>query len=143
MCTTVLKQTIGMKKPLLLFLSLLVAFAWTSQAIAQSNDWVELGSAKVEGRVDHDEIWVTALRGDFTAIKLRVEDEGIEFDHVIVHYGNGRNEELEVRDFIKAGGETRAIDLSGNDRVIRKVDFYYKSNPETKRKGKVILYGRR
>jgi hypothetical protein len=132
-----------MKKPLLLLLSMLIAIVWSSQAVAQSNDWIELGSAKVEGRVDHDEIWVTALRGDFTAIKLYVVEEGIEFDHVIVHYGNGRNEEVAVREFIKAGGETRAIDLSGDDRVIRKVDFYYKSNPDTKRKGKVILYGRR
>ncbi len=66
-----------MKKPLLLLLGLLVASVWTSQAVAQSNDWVELGSAKVEGRVDHDEIWVTALRGDFTAIKLYIEEEGM------------------------------------------------------------------
>src|SRR5690349_9714369 len=111
-----------MKKPLLLLSMWLVAFGWASPAVAQSADWVELGSAKVEGRVDHDEIWVTALRGDFTAIKLMVVEEGIEFDHVIVHYGNGRNEEVAVREFIKAGGETRAIDLNGDDRVIRKVD---------------------
>ena len=136
-----LKPT-SMTKPLLLLFGMLLSFIWTSAAVAQSGTWVELGSAKVDGRVDHDEIWVTALRGDFTAIKLTVVDEGVEFDHVIVHYGNGRNEEVEVREFIKAGGETRVIDLTGDDRVIRKVDFYFKSNPETKRKGKVILYGR-
>ena len=132
-----------MKHFLLFCLGVLVSLSWNSVAVAQSGTWVELGSAKVDGRVDHDEIWVTALRGDFTAIKLYVEEEGVEFDHVIVHYGNGRNEEVEVREFIKAGGETRAIDLTGDDRVIRKVDFYFKSNPNTKRKGKVILYGRR
>ena len=132
-----------MKNLLLLWLGVLVSLSWNSVAVAQPGTWVELGSAKVDGRVDHDEIWVTALRGDFTAIKLSVEEEGVEFDHVIVHYGNGRNEEVEVRAFIKAGGETRVIDLSGDDRVIRKVDFYFKGNPATKRKGKVILYGRR
>jgi hypothetical protein len=112
-----------------------------SSVVAQS--WTVLGSAKVSGHVDHDEIWVTASRGDFKAIKLFVENEGIEFDHVVVHFANGGQDEMEIRDFIPAGGETRVLDLKGGDRIIRKVDFYYKSNANTKRKGKVVLYGRR
>ena len=106
--------------------------------------WTLLGSAKVHGvGVDHDEILVTVVRGDFSSIKLMVEHEGIEFERVVVHFANGGQTEMIIRDFIPAGGETRVLDLPGRDRVIRKVDFYYKNNPVTKRKGKVILYGRR
>lgn len=119
---------------------MLVSLLTTSLA-AQS--WANLGSSKVHGSADHDEIWVTGMKGDFTAIKLMVENEGIQFDRVVVHFANGGQEEMILRDFIPAGGETRVMDLPGRDRFIRKVDFYYKSNAATKRKGKVSLYGRR
>ena len=126
------------------FVIIIVAFflmtAASNSITAQG--WSFLGSSKVHGRADYDEIWVTGLKGDYSAIKLMVENEGIHFDRVVVHFANGGKEEMILRDFIPAGGETRVMDLPGRDRFIRKVDFYYKSNPETKRKGKVALYGR-
>ena len=124
--------------------SMLIFILTGMYATLFAQGWTLLGSAKVHGvGVDHDEIMVTALRGDFSAIKLFVENEGIEFERVVVHFANGSQTELIIRDFIPAGGETRVLDLPGRDRIIRKVDFYYKGNPATKRKGKVMLYGRR
>lgn len=130
-----------MQKMIVFVISLLLLSGLSSSVGAQS--WAFLGSAKVQSGVDHDAIWVTGAKGDFTAIKLMVENEGIEFDRVVVHFANGGKEEMTMRNFIPAGGETRVMDLPGSDRFIRKVDFYYKSNPATKRKGKVSLYGRR
>jgi hypothetical protein len=131
-----------MKNRFALFISIVMMTAMSVSLSAQS--WKFLGSAKVHGvGVDHDEILVTAMEGDFSAIKLFVENEGIEFERVVVHFGNGGQQELAIRDFIPAGGETRVLDLTGRDRIIHSVDFYYKSNPVTKRKGKVKLYGRR
>ena len=124
----------------LLFLSI-ISLMISDNLVAQG--WTQLGSAKVHGQTDHDEIMVTALEGDFSAIKLFVENEGIQFERVVVHFGNGRKEELVLRDFIPAGGESRVIDLPGRDRIIRKVTFFYKSNAATKRKGRVVLFGRR
>ena len=109
----------------------------------QAQVWTQIGSAKVHGQNDYDEIWVTGLKGDFSAIKLFVENEGIQFERVVVHFANGGKEAMELRDFIPAGGETRVMDLPGKDHVIRKVDFHYKSNASTKRKARVLLYGRR
>ena len=105
--------------------------------------WTELGSAKVNGHTDHDEIWVTNARGDCQAIKLFVQNEGIDFDRVVVHFGNGGQDVMNIKNFIHAGGETRVMDLAGGDRVIKKVDFFYKSNAMTSKKAKVVLYGRR
>lgn len=119
---------------------LVVCFSLTSQA---AGPWTLLGSCKVHGHKDYDEIVVTASQGDFKAIKLFVQHEGIDFDRVVVHYGNGSTDKVDIRNFVPAGGETRVIDLAGGDRIIRKVVFYYKSNPATSKKGKVLLYGRR
>ncbi len=131
-----------MKNGVSIFISIFMMTGMSLSLSAQS--WTFLGSAKVHGvGVDHDEILVTAMEGNFSAIKLFVENEGIEFERVVVHFGNGGQQELAIRDFIPAGGETRVLDLTGRDRIIHSVDFYYKSNPLTKRKGKVKLYGRR
>ena len=130
-----------MKKVFLQLSVSLLFFMLAQQSICQV--WTNIGSAKVHGHNDYDEITVTAARGDFSAIKLFVENEGIHFERVVVHYGNGGKDELELRDFIHAGGESRVLDLRGKDRVIRKVSLHYKSNAGTARKAKVILYGRR
>jgi hypothetical protein len=110
---------------------------------AMAGQWTLLGSSKVHGHRDYDEIIVTGSRGDYRAIKLFVQNEGIDFDRVVVHYGNGAVDKIEIKNFIPAGGETRVIDLAGGDRVIQKVVFYYKSNAMSSRKGKVLLYGKR
>jgi hypothetical protein len=44
---------------------------------------------------------------------------------------------------IAAGGETRAIDLEGNDRVIRSVEFWYDANTIRGRQAQVRVYGLR
>lgn len=121
----------------------LAVFMILSTGTTYGQAWTILGSCKVNGHVDHDEIVVTASRGDFKAIKLFVENEGIQFDRVMVHYGNGTSDRMDIRKFIPAGGETRVLDLAGSDRVVRKVTFYYESNAMTSKKGKVVLYGRR
>jgi len=128
-----------MKKSLYLLLGFVVLTNVSS--IAQG--WKELGSAKVNGHVDHDVIVVTGMQGDFKAVKLFVENEGIHFNRVVLHFANGGSQVLNIRKFIPAGGETKVLDLKGHDRVITKVDFYYESNASTLIKAKVILYGRR
>jgi hypothetical protein len=88
-------------------------------------------------------LWSRAMEGDFKAVKLFVENEGIQFNRVVLHFANGGKQELNIRRFIPAGGETKVLDLNGDDRVITKVDFYYQSNAATDTKAKVILYGKR
>jgi len=129
-----------MKSIVLFFLGFL--FLMNTSSIA-AQGWVVLGSAKVNGSVDHDEIWVTGYEGNFKAVKLAVENEGIQFDKVVLHFGNGSKEELNIRKLIPAGGETRVLDLKGDKRVIKKVDFFYESNAATSTKAKVVLYGKR
>ena len=128
--------TVHMRK-LLLVVSLLffAAPAWAQR-------WEPLGTRNVTDRVDHDSIGVTAARGDFTAVKLTVQRSAVRFYRVVVHYASGAQEELEMRDVIPAGGETRMIDLRGGDRVIRSVDFWYEAKSIGRRGALVRLLGR-
>ena len=106
-------------------------------------DWVLLGTRPVNDRVDHDVIPVTAARGDWQAIKITVQRASVDFYRVVVHFGNGTQQEVQLRNTIPAGGETRAIDLTGNDRVINRVEFWYDANTIRGRKAVVRLFGRR
>src|SRR5579875_2154702 len=68
-----------------------------------------LGTAHVDGPTDHDNIKVGRNAGRFQAIQLRVRYAPIQFDHVVIHYGNGTAETLPVREFIGPGRHTRWI----------------------------------
>jgi hypothetical protein len=103
--------------------------------------WTLLGERAVTDRADHDIISVTGDRGTFRQIKLTVRRAGVDFRRVVVHYGNGGDQSISLKGTIRAGGESRAIDLEGNDRVIRSVEFWYDANSRG-RQGIVRLYGK-
>src|SRR5438128_1578187 len=100
--------------------ALLLCFGAASQA-QPGGGWEYLGDAHVDGNSDHDNIKVTSSKGEFKSIRLKVEDAAIEFDRVVVHFGNGNSVPIQVRSKIPAGGQTRVIDLPGDERIIQSV----------------------
>jgi hypothetical protein len=106
-------------------------------------EWVLLGARTVTDRADHDAIVVTGARGNWQAIKITVQRASVDFHRVVVHFGNGTKQEVEMRNTVPAGGETRAIDLTGPDRVINRVEFWYDANTIRGRRAVVRLFGRR
>lgn len=111
-------------------------------AVAQKGGgWVFLGQRAVTDRLDHDTIVVTGAQGTFKALKLRVFQCAVQFHKMVVHYGNGERDEVEVREIIPAGGWTRAYNLTGVNRVIARVDFWYDSQSLQGKKGVVRLFG--
>ena len=113
-----------------------------SMSVVSAQEWTALGVAKVNSKVDHKEIWVTDAKGNFKAVKLYVKKAGVDFDHAVVHFVNGGHDMMDIKKLIPAGGETQVMEFQGDDRVIQKVEFFYKNNPDTRKKAKVVLYGR-
>lgn len=110
--------------------------------LQSSRPWELLGVKKVDYALDRDEVLVTAREGTFTGLKIRVKRSPINLHKIVVHYGNGQVDEIEVRTNIRAGGETRVLDLPGNRRVIQKVVFWYDTKNLARGKGLVELWGR-
>jgi hypothetical protein len=108
---------------------------------AAVKEWVLLGERSVSDRVDHDTIPVTIARGNFHRLKITVRQHPIRILHLVVHYGNGNPDTLEIRQLIPAGGESRAIDLRGGDRVIRKIEFWYETQSLGRQPAIVRVYG--
>jgi len=90
--------------------------------------WTLLGSRTVTDKKDHDTIAVTAARGSFNKIKLEVAGHAVDFQRVVIHFRNGDDQKLELRNTIPAGGSSRDIDIEGTNRIIKSIDFWYDAN---------------
>jgi hypothetical protein len=109
---------------------------------ALAANWVYLGQSHVDGQHDHDNIEVGKSAGRYRFLQIRVHNAPIEFDHIVVHYGNGEPEVLHVRDIIRAGRTSRAIPLQG-DRFVQSFELWYgKARPNSARP-EVSLFGQR
>ena len=122
--------------------SFVLALAFCTSVYAQRGRWTYLGDSHVDGSADHDSIRVGRSDGSFRAIRLRVSGGAINFERVVVRYGNRTQEEIPIRARIPDGGQTRAIDLPGDRRIIQSVDLWY-SKGNWRRRPKVTLYGMR
>ena len=115
------------------FVSLLaVALMFYMAPAAHPQPWIFLGQAHVDGQHDHDNIEVGKTAGRYRFLQVRVHNAPIEFDRIVVHYGNGEPEVLQVRDLIRAGGHSRAIALQG-DRFVKSFELWYGKRIPTQR----------
>ena len=132
-----------MKNKVLISLFVLSLVCFLTPAMhAQGGDWIFLGKAHVDGQHDHDSIDVGVRDGRFRFLQIRVVNAPIEFEHIVVHYGDGQPETLHVRDVIPAGGHSRAIKLQG-DRIVKSFELWYsKANPASG-KPELDLFGRK
>lgn len=101
-----------------------------------------LGMAHVDGPTDHDDIKVGRYAGRYHAILLEVHYAPIQFDHVVIHYGDGYAQTLPVNVFIPDGGRSQRIVLPGGERVIQSLELWYaRANPGDPRRPEVRLFG--
>lgn len=110
---------------------------------AAAEKWVFLGQRHVNDKAERDTVEVTASEGTFEAVKLRVKRHAVRFYRVTVIYGAGTSDDLELRDVIPAGGESRVLDLRGGNRVIKRIEFAYEAKTLGRKGAVVEVYGRR
>jgi hypothetical protein len=91
--------------------------------------WTRLGERWVQGGVDHDTIAVGARDGTFRRIALRVEHSSLELFDVVITFGDGTTFSPPTRLIFAPDTASRTIDLPGDARVIRRVDFRYANLP--------------
>lgn len=123
----------------------------TSPALAQrvtrpraggAGDWRLIGTLTANLVADHDSIIVKGPFDDFRRVKLQVTGADLEIHHLVISYDRGPAEELEVREFIRQGGETRAIDLRGvGRRSVRRIDVWYKTKGILRGKATLVILG--
>ena len=129
-----------LKKQRVCILVVCVLAASCISLYAQGGHMVHLGDARVDGARDRDSITVGRSTERSGRSSCGFTGGAVNFDRVIVRYGNGTQEELQIRNRIESGGRTRIIDLPGDRRIIQSVELWY-GKDTWRTRPKVSLYG--
>lgn len=125
---------------LVLLLAVFTACAGGGRAARAAGGWRLLGERVVNGRVDHDVIDVGARDGVFQKLEVRVKGSALEMYDIKIVFGNGEDMHPDTRLVFGKGSWSRQIDLPGNTRVVRRVEFKYGNLPGGGR-ARVKLFG--
>lgn len=111
--------------------------------IWDNRGWTMLGERAVGGRrkADKDKITVGRYNGKFRKLMLVVVDSDLEMIEMTVKFARGEPFRPEVNQFFRENTRTRAIDLPGDDRVIKWIEFRYRNLPGGGR-AKVQVWGK-
>jgi len=101
--------------------------------------WERLGCQKVGFITDKDVIRVGRGEGRFKSIRLQVAGNKVYMDDLKVIYANGEPDDILVRSEIRAGGQTRPLDLRGERRAIKQIEMKYRSQPNFKGEATVCV----
>jgi len=104
--------------------------------------WEHLGTRTVNYKLDRDVIKVTAKDGAFKKLKLKVTNGSLNMHRIVVQYGNGQKQVIQVKKNFAKGGATRLIDLKGNKRIIRDITFFYDTKNLSRKRAKVHVFGK-
>lgn len=124
---------------------LIGAFACVSSTVpaSQSGDWKFIGDKIVDYGYDRDVIQLGNIRDDFRQIKIRVTDAPLRIFDMKIHYDNGSVQDVTLRKVIPQGGESLVIDLVGNVRHLKKIEFRYKPGARgSKGRARVAVWGK-
>ncbi len=104
--------------------------------------WERLGSRVVDFKLDKDIIAIGAHEGAYTKLKIQVSGGSVNMRKMVVHYGNGEDQNVELKYNFTKGSGSRVIDLPGNKRIIKSVTFFYDTKNVSKTKAKIHLFGK-
>ena len=104
-------------------------------------DWVRLGCKDVRFLIDRDTIKVGKQEGRFSALRVKVRRSPVEMFNLRVTFGNGTRMDVPVRELIPPGGNSRPIDLPGNNRGIDRIEMIYRSMPSLNGTAEVCIDG--
>lgn len=88
--------------------------------------WTPIGSRSVNFRVDHDAV-VAVGQGAFRQVRFTVDGGDLELFDVRITFGDGSSYSPATRLYFRANSLSRVIDLPGGARIVRRIDFFYRS----------------
>lgn len=104
--------------------------------------WELLGERQADFKVERDRIDVGRREGRFSELRVAVRGAPLEMYDMVVTFADGTTYSPNIRHRFDENTWTREINLPGDRRVIRSVDFRYRSPNRREGRATVMLYGR-
>lgn len=131
-----------MKRHLILGLISLSLLLCSLASAAEGPRWELLGRQEVNFKRDRDRIDVGRREGKFKQLQVRVDGAPVEIRDMKVTFGNDETFSPKLRHRFDEKSKTRIIDLPGERRTIKSIDFDYQSPERREGKATVAVYGR-
>jgi hypothetical protein len=106
-----------------------------------AGEWRLIGQVHAAHTADHDSISIRGPYDNFRRIKFKVSDAPLNMQRMVVIYDNGEPDRIDVRHYIRQGGESRVIDLRGGSRSLRRIDFWYETSEMGRGTADVTVFG--
>ena len=130
--------------------TILILVLWGFTVMAQKpaivngdeKGWYHIGKVTANFKSERESIVVMG-KDEFDMVKLQeVEEAPLKIDRLQVFFEGGKVQEIDVKQPLKAGDETKQFNLNAENKEIDKVVFYYQTvgNLEGE-KASVELYG--
>jgi hypothetical protein len=120
----------------------LVALMAEACVVRHAGGWQLLGRREVDFGRDRDRIELGRGAGRFAELKFTVRGGDIELYDVKVSFGDGSFYHPDTRVSFRDGSESRVINLPGERRVLRGVEFFYRSTSRREGRATLSLFGR-
>jgi hypothetical protein len=135
------KKMLGLSILVMLFGTMVQAQQVAKPGPGAKGTWKLLGTTHANHSADHDAIMVAGPYDYFRKLKFKVTDAPLNMQRMVVTYDDGRPENIDVRQNIPKGGESRVIDLKGGKRKLRSIEFWYDTKGFLNGKADVTLFG--
>lgn len=103
--------------------------------------WRVLGTVHAKHTADHDALTVPGPHDYYRKIKLKVTDSPVNIQKLVVRYDDGAPENINTRQEIAKGGESRVIDLKGGKRKLKSIEFWYDTKGLLNGKADITVFG--
>ena len=110
--------------------------------LGAKSGWTRLGSAVADFQTERDRITVGGNQGPSREIMFEVDGSDLEMHDIVVTFGDGSRFSPEIRPRYQEGSRSRTIDLPGERRTIRQVEFSYRSLDKRSGRATITLYAR-
>jgi hypothetical protein len=111
-------------------------------AVRPGERWVLLGQRQADFKMDRDRIVLGRSDGTFRELRFTVQGAPVEMYDMVVTFGNGQQFKPNVKWIFDERTSSRTMDLPGERRAIKQVDFVFRSPSRREGKATVSLYGR-
>jgi len=122
--------------------ALLLMLALSPSLRASGQFWDFLGYSQVDGKQDHIRVQVVRPELLYRTIQMRISEEAIFLDRLVVHFDGKNSEEIAVRGRVSPAEKSFLIQLPQEGRAVQSVELWYFQEPWG-HTPKVILYGLR
>jgi hypothetical protein len=131
--------------------TVILSILLSMSGVAEANNTVgvRLGAVQVGDRTERDVIKLPVCNGSsnipVNSIQLHIKRKPVQIDKVKVVFHNNQEQLLTVKKHMKAGENTRWLDLNGNARCIKKIVFVGDADTRrvnSKKQSSIVVFGK-